>query len=88
MHDFGVMIAGEDITGAAHIGGELIHEIKRAVDYRGADLLVPEITYDEFICGSLRKLGILEVDPAHPASFGPEPSHEMAPDEATGTADE
>ena len=49
MHQIGVVLAGKDVTGAAHIRGELINFIKSAVDDSAAEAGIPQIANDEII---------------------------------------
>jgi len=49
------MLAGKDVTGAAHIRGELIDLIKAAVDDSAAESGIPQIAHDEIIGFALRE---------------------------------
>ena len=66
MHHVGVMLAGKNIAGAAHIGGELIDFVEAAVDDSAAKALISQIADHEIIGFSLGKFLKFQVHAAHP----------------------
>ena len=50
MHDFGIVLASEDITGATHIRCELIDLIKASIQDLAAGIRIPEVSAYEIIC--------------------------------------
>ena len=57
VHDVGVVLAGEDVAGAAHVGGELIDLVEAPIDDGATERLVAQIADDEIIglgFGSIR----------------------------------
>jgi hypothetical protein len=81
------MLAGENIAGAAHVGGELIDFIKSAVHHGATKSLISQVAYDEIVGVGLGELMKFQIDPANPKSVLLESLHEMAADESTSPAD-
>jgi hypothetical protein len=83
MHDAGVVFAGKDIPGTAHIRRQLVDFI----DPRNGgfhQIGVAKIAHDKLV---RRRFGVLvafDVYRPDPISFGLQPSYEMASDEAAG----
>jgi hypothetical protein len=88
MHQIGIVLASKDVTGTAHIGGELINLIKAAVDDSAAESGIPQIANDEIIGFALRELMKLQVDTPHPIPITLQPFYQVAPDEAAGATDQ
>src|SRR5260370_38948616 len=88
MHQIGVMLAGKDVTGAAHIRGELINLIKAAVDDSAAESGIPQIADDEIIGFALREFMKLQVDTPDPVSIALQPFYQVAADEAACATDQ
>src|SRR5690606_34288333 len=93
VHDVGVVVAGEDVAGPAHVGGELVHLVDGgaagdAVEEGGTDAGVAEVAEDEVVGGVVAELVALEVDAADPVALGLEAVDEVAADEASGAADD
>ena len=78
MHHVGIVVACEDVTRAAHVGGQLIHLVKPAIDHRAHERLIPQVTNSEIVCVSLMKLGKLHIDTAYPKPFLLETRYQMA----------
>ena len=66
MHDVGVVLAGENVSGSAHVGGELVNLVEAAVDCSAGRLTLSQIALDEIIGLRLAEARILEVDASHP----------------------
>ena len=49
MHHVGVVLAGENVAGAAHIGGELIDFVKPPIDHLSDKVRITKITDHEII---------------------------------------
>ena len=88
VHHVGVVLAGEDVTGAAHIGGQLIDLVEAAVDGFTAHGRVAQVADDEVIGHGFAEARILQVHAAHPKAFLFQSLNEVAPDEAARTADQ
>jgi len=83
----GVVLAGEDVAGAAHVGSQLINFIESLVD-RAADVVgVTQIGDDEIIGLGFGVLIELQVDSAHPEAFPLQSFDQMAADKAAGAGD-
>src|ERR1700683_1962338 len=88
MHDVGVMLAGEYITGPAHVGRELIDLVKATIDDLAAYERIPQIADDEVIRGSFGKRIELEIDTANPEAFAFQPLHQVPTYETARTQDQ
>ena len=88
MHHVGVVLAGEDIAGPSHVGGELINFVKAPIDHVFHKVLVAKIADDKIIRLGLAEARELEVGAAHPEAFSLQTPHEMMTDEAAGPAHE
>src|SRR5271163_4319052 len=88
MHQIGIMLAGKDVTGTAHIRGELINLIKAAVDDGAAESGIPQIADGEIIGFAFREFMKFQVDTPHPVSIALEPFYQVAADEAACAADQ
>ena len=88
MHHRGIVVAGEDIAGAAHVSGKLIQLIEPAIDYSLADILTPQIADDEIVGLGVAELGKLKIDPANPETLGLQVADQMIADEPAGPADQ
>ena len=64
MHHIGVVLAGEDIAGPSHVGGELINFVKATIDDMFHEVLVAKVADDKVIGLGLAEAGKLEVVPA------------------------
>jgi hypothetical protein len=73
------MAPRKDVSGAAHVGGQLIHLVVGSVEHALAQRLVTQIAFDELICGRIAELRVLEVDAEHPVPLMLEPPHQMVP---------
>jgi hypothetical protein len=84
LHDVGIMFAGEDIAGPAHVGGKLVNLVEMAV-IDGADhVLFAQVADHEFICRAGAEFGVLEINPANKEAFGLEPLGQVAANEPAG----
>src|SRR5260370_37122844 len=88
MHQIGMVLAGEDVTGHSHIRGELINLSKAAVDDSGAESGIPQIADDKIIGFALREFMKLQVDTPHPVSIALQPFYQVAADEAACATDQ
>ena len=88
MHHVGIVLAGEDVAGAAHVGGELIDFIEFPIDHRRADILLAQIADDEIIGLRLGEFRIFQVDAADPEAFAFQTLHHVAGDKAAGAANQ
>ena len=88
MHHVGVVLAGEDIAGAAHVGGELIDLIELAVDDGRADILLAQVADDEIVGFGLGEFRIFQIDAADPEAFTLQPLDQMAGDKTASAANQ
>ena len=56
VHDVGVMLAGENIAGAAHVGGKLIDLVKTAIDHMPHEIRIAQVADHEVVGLRLRVL--------------------------------
>jgi hypothetical protein len=83
VHDVGVMNAGEDVPGAAHVGGELIHLVEAPVHDPPAQILLAQIADDEIVGNGFPELGKLQIHAPHPVAFILQPSDHVTADKTT-----
>ena len=88
MHDIGVVVAGEDIAGAAHIGGKLVDFIEPPIDRHAAEILLPEVADDKIVSLAVAKFGKFEIDAADPKTLALQTADDMAADESAGSANQ
>jgi hypothetical protein len=86
VHDVGIVLTGEDITGSAHIGRKLIDLIETAVDHMSHEIWVTQVADHEIIGLGLAEPRELEIGASHPEAFTLEPFDKMVADETTGPA--
>ena len=84
MQNLGVIVAGEDKAGAAHIGGELVDLVEAAVDHRTTKSLVPEVADREVIGQAFRIARQLQIDPPDPQPLLLQALHQVAANKAAG----
>ena len=88
VHHVGIIVAGEDIACAAHVGSQLVDLVKLAVDHFTHEQLVAQITHHEIVCLGVREFVHLEVNAAHPIAFALEAADKVPPDESACAADQ
>src|SRR4051794_5378554 len=88
MHNIGIIVADEEVAGAAHIGGELVDFVKPAIDDGVAEIRVAQVADDEIIGLSFSELGKFQVDPTDPEAFMLQAARQMAANKPTSTADQ
>jgi hypothetical protein len=49
VHHIGVVLASKDLARTAHVGGQLIHLVKTAVDDPVARALIPQVANNEIV---------------------------------------
>ena len=81
-HDIGVMFAGEDIAGPAHIGSELVNLVKAPIVNRPDHVLFAQIADHEFIRRACAEFGVLEIDPADEKALMLESLDQMTSDKS------
>jgi hypothetical protein len=86
VHQFSVVFAGKDVTGASHISRQLIDFVKIAIDELLNVALITQICQDELISVSFIECRILKVNSANPKSFIFETLYQMVTDKSTGAA--
>ena len=70
VHDVGIVLAGEDVAGAAHVGGELVDLVEAPIDRLAAQTSrIAQVADEEIVGLGLGELGILEVDAADPEAL-------------------
>jgi hypothetical protein len=82
------MLTGKDITGATHIGCQLINLIEAAVDDCTAKALVPQVADYKIISLGLREFVKFQVHTTHPETVTLKPFDQMAADEAARPTDQ
>ncbi len=88
MHDVGVMIAGEDVAGAAHVRGQLIDFVKAAVHRRAAIDRIAQVGGNEIVGFGRRKIREFQVNGADPETFAFQPLDQVRTDKPTATANQ
>src|ERR1019366_2118889 len=84
VHDYSIMLPGEDVPGTAHIRGQLINFV-HSIYCITSDVLIPEISDDEFIRWALSEFVVLHVDASYPKAFRFQSFDQVAADEPTST---
>src|ERR1039458_4803580 len=87
MHDGGIVLPGEDISGPAHIGCKLVDFVD-SLDHLADGGLVAQVADDEFVSRGRGEVVRLEIDGANPIAFGFEAFDKVAADEAAGAVDQ
>src|SRR5262249_24880836 len=88
-HHVGIMLAGEYITGSAHVGSKLVHLVVGLAAKHIAHLVwITQVRAQEVVGIDVGKLGKLAIGAANPAAVTLEPPHQMVTDESTGSANE
>src|ERR1700720_3467367 len=82
------MLTGKDVTGATHIGCQLINLIEAAVDDCTATALVPQVADYKIISLGLRVFVKFQVHATHPETVTLEPFDQMAADESARPTDQ
>src|SRR5690606_781430 len=85
VHHVRVVLAGENVAGAAHVGGQLIDLVEAAVDGLPADIPVAEVADDEIVGFRLGEARVLQIHTADPETLPAQPSHNVGADEAAGS---
>jgi hypothetical protein len=88
MHDICIVLAGKNVTSAAHIGGKLVDFIEAAVNQMLHKIGIAEIANHEVVGLCLAIARVLKVSAANPESVSPESTYEMVRDESSGSADQ
>lgn len=88
MHDVGIVVAREDISGSAHVGRQLVQLVEPAIDRGAAVIGTPEVADDEIVGLGVAEFGKLEIDPADPEAFTLQAADQVTADEPAGPADE
>ena len=88
MHDVGVVFAGKDKAGPAHIGGELIGLVKFPIDHLTAKVGVAQIADGKVVGLALGIFMKFQIDAAHPEPIPLQPLDQMPADKAAGAADQ
>jgi hypothetical protein len=61
VHHVGVIVAGEDAAGTAHVGGELVDVVEALVKDLAADRLVAQVADDELISRARGELMVFQI---------------------------
>jgi len=85
VHDIGVVLTGEDIAGATHIGSKLIDLIESAIDHGTASTLIPQIRNDEIVGYRFCEWWIFEIDASDPEALAIQTLHKMTAYESACT---
>jgi hypothetical protein len=88
VHDIGIVVAGEDVAGTPHIGGQLIDFVERPIDHRAAELLAPQVADDEIVRLAVAEFRKFQIDPADPEALSFQATDEMAADEPARSANQ
>jgi hypothetical protein len=87
MHDARVMLSGEYVTGAAHVGGELVDFIDALEDLAG-EALIAKIAENKFVGGRLGEFMAFDIDGAYPEALLFQPFYQVSPDKSAGSVDQ
>jgi uncharacterized protein (DUF362 family) len=82
MHDVGVVLAGEDIAGAAHVGRQLVHLGELTVDHPADAFRVAQVLHHEVVGLRLGERIELQVDAADPEAFALEALDQVSTDKS------
>src|SRR5690606_22365764 len=82
----GIVCAGEDVAGAAHVGRKLIDLVKAAIDDVAAIFRLAQVHADEIVGCGIPVFGEFEVDAANPESFPLQSLNEMGANKTAGSA--
>src|SRR3974390_3496476 len=82
VHNMRIVLAGENITGSAHVSCKLIDFVKPAIDDGAAIANFTKVGDNKIVCEGRAVFRIFEIGPANPVSFLLEPRDEMVADKA------
>ena len=86
MHHCGIVLASENVTGPAHIGGQLVYFFYTRHRFL-CNILVAEVANYKFVRWRGTVFVVFQIYSTHPIAFCFESFHEVAADEATGSCD-
>src|SRR6266516_4702376 len=84
----GVVFAGEDIAGSAHVGCELIDCVEAPVDHLSYEVRITQVADHEIIGFCLAETREFEISTSDPKALPLEPPDKVVTNEATGSADQ
>ena len=88
VHHVGVVLTGENVTGAAHVGRQLVNFVKPPIDHISHKIRITKIADHEIIGLGFAKARKFKVRATNPESLALEPLDQMMTDEPTGAADQ
>jgi hypothetical protein len=88
VHDVGVVLAGENVTRAAHVGCELIDFIETAVDKMPHKIGVTKVAEYEIIGLRLAEAREFKIGPADPETFALKTTDKVMSDKAASPTDQ
>ena len=83
VHHIGIVFAGKDVAGSAHVGCELIDFVEAAVDDMSHEIWITKITDDEVISVCLAEPREFKIGAANPKALPLKPPDEVVTNEAT-----
>src|SRR5689334_14245694 len=86
MHDLGVVLARENISRPAHIGGKLVDLIARPTGDVSSKARATQVADREAVGRAGRELGLLQIGAGNPEALALQCSHQVRADETTGPA--
>jgi hypothetical protein len=88
VHDVGIVLAGENITRAAHVGCELIDFIETAIDKMPYKVGVTKVAEYEIIGLRLAEAREFKIGPADPKTFALKTTDKVMSDKAASPTDQ
>jgi len=86
VHDAGIVLADENVSGTAHVGGKLINLIEPAIQDRPGVFRIAQVRDKKIVGRGFGEFGKLEIHAADPVAFPLEPPDDMRPDKASSAA--
>src|SRR5580704_5925015 len=82
VHQVRVMLTGEDVSGPAHVSGQLIDFIEATIDPMFYEIRITKVADDEIVSLSFAKAREFEIYASNPKAFTLESLDQVVTDEA------
>ena len=75
VHHVGVMLAGEDVAGPSHVGGNLIDFVEAPIDHLPHKIRIAKVTDQKIVRFGFAKARKLAICASNPEALAPLPPH-------------
>jgi hypothetical protein len=88
VHHLGVVLSGKDVSGAAHVCGQLIYLVEFPVDHLAAKERISKVTKHEIISLYFPEFGKFQIDTTDPKPIAFQPVNDVAANKPAGAENE